>query len=50
VGKIPEYYKPDDDKLIFAKRLAGSVPDDRLVATDSAIQREILTEGTPQVR
>ncbi len=22
VGKIPEYYKPGDDKLIFAKRLA----------------------------
>jgi ribosomal protein S18 acetylase RimI-like enzyme len=25
VGKIPEYYKPGDDKLIFAKRLASSV-------------------------
>jgi ribosomal protein S18 acetylase RimI-like enzyme len=23
VGKIPEYYKPGDDKLIFAKRLAA---------------------------
>jgi len=23
VGKIPEYYKPGDDKLIFAKRLAS---------------------------
>ena len=26
VGKIPEYYKPGDDKLIFAKRLVSSVP------------------------
>src|ERR1700687_2471944 len=25
VGKIPEYYKPGDDKLIFAKRLATPV-------------------------
>ena len=25
VGKIPEYYKADDDKLIFAKRLTSSV-------------------------
>jgi ribosomal protein S18 acetylase RimI-like enzyme len=25
VGKIPEYYKPGDDKLIFAKRLVSSV-------------------------
>ena len=50
VGKIPEYYKPDDDKLIFAKRLAPSVPEDRVAAPDSSIPREILTEGTPQVR
>jgi ribosomal protein S18 acetylase RimI-like enzyme len=49
VGKIPEYYKPGDDKLIFAKRLAPSVPDDRVAAPDSSIPREILTEGTPQV-
>jgi ribosomal protein S18 acetylase RimI-like enzyme len=26
VGKIPEYYKPGDDKLIFAKRLQSPVP------------------------
>ena len=26
VGKIPEYYKPGDDKLIFAKRLQAPVP------------------------
>jgi ribosomal protein S18 acetylase RimI-like enzyme len=25
VGKIPEYYKPGDDKLIFAKQLVSSV-------------------------
>ena len=25
VGKIPEYYKPGDDKLIFAKRLQAPV-------------------------
>ena len=49
VGKIPEYYKPGDDKLIFAKRLAPSVPDDRVAAPESSIPREILTEGTPQV-
>jgi ribosomal protein S18 acetylase RimI-like enzyme len=36
VGKIPEYYKPGDDKLIFAKKLAvpvlqsASEPDRRL--------------------
>jgi ribosomal protein S18 acetylase RimI-like enzyme len=50
VGKIPEYYKPGDDKLIFAKRLAPSVTDDRVAAPDSSIPREILTEGTPQAR
>jgi ribosomal protein S18 acetylase RimI-like enzyme len=50
VGKIPEYYKPGDDKLIFAKRLAPSVPDDRVAIPESSIPREILTEGTPQVR
>jgi ribosomal protein S18 acetylase RimI-like enzyme len=49
VGKIPEYYKPGDDKLIFAKRLAPSVTDDRVAAPESSIPREILTEGTPQV-
>ncbi|HMH25228.1 MAG TPA: GNAT family N-acetyltransferase [Gemmatimonadaceae bacterium] len=49
VGKIPEYYKPGDDKLIFAKRLAPSVADDRAAAADSSIPREILAEGTPQI-
>ena len=50
VGKIPEYYKPGDDKLIFAKRLAPSVPDDRGAGPENSIPREILTEGTPQAR
>ena len=31
VGKIPEYYKPGDDKLIFAKRLVSGVPLDEVV-------------------
>jgi ribosomal protein S18 acetylase RimI-like enzyme len=31
VGKIPEYYKPGDDKLIFAKQLVSSVPLDEVV-------------------
>lgn len=31
VGKIPEYYKPGDDKLIFAKRLTLGVPVDGTV-------------------
>ena len=33
VGKIPEYYKPGDDKLIFAKRLVSAVPLDEVVPT-----------------
>jgi ribosomal protein S18 acetylase RimI-like enzyme len=49
VGKIPEYYKPGDDKLTFAKRLAPSLPDDRVAAPESSNSREILTEGTPRV-
>jgi ribosomal protein S18 acetylase RimI-like enzyme len=32
VGKIKEYYKPGDDKLIFVKQLSASVPADRAVA------------------
>jgi ribosomal protein S18 acetylase RimI-like enzyme len=41
VGKIPEYYKPGDDKLIFAKKLAAPVsattsePERRLEAVAS---------------
>jgi ribosomal protein S18 acetylase RimI-like enzyme len=31
VGKIPEYYKVGDDKLIFAKRLVSGVPLDEVV-------------------
>jgi ribosomal protein S18 acetylase RimI-like enzyme len=43
VGKIPEYYKPGDDKLIFAKRLAipgavevGDINSERAKAQSSA--------------
>jgi ribosomal protein S18 acetylase RimI-like enzyme len=31
VGKIPEYYKPGDDKLIFAKRLVSSASVEEVV-------------------
>jgi ribosomal protein S18 acetylase RimI-like enzyme len=48
VGKIPEYYKPGDDKLIFAKRLTQSVPLDRVAAADTSISRELAAEATPQ--
>jgi ribosomal protein S18 acetylase RimI-like enzyme len=48
VGKIPEYYKPGDDKLIFAKRLTQSVPVDRAATADTSISRERVAETTPQ--
>jgi ribosomal protein S18 acetylase RimI-like enzyme len=48
VGKIPEYYKPGDDKLIFAKRLTQSVPVDRAATADTSISRELVAETTPQ--
>jgi ribosomal protein S18 acetylase RimI-like enzyme len=48
VGKIPEYYKPGDDKLIFAKRLTQSVPVDRVAAADTSISRELVAGETPQ--
>jgi ribosomal protein S18 acetylase RimI-like enzyme len=48
VGKIPEYYKPGDDKLIFAKRLAQSVPDDRVTSGESSVSREFVGEATAQ--
>jgi ribosomal protein S18 acetylase RimI-like enzyme len=35
VGKIPEYYKPGDDKLIFAKRLAGPASGDAVLVGES---------------
>jgi ribosomal protein S18 acetylase RimI-like enzyme len=31
VGRIIEYYKPGDDKLIFAKKLVASIPSERVV-------------------
>jgi ribosomal protein S18 acetylase RimI-like enzyme len=48
VGKIPEYYKADDDKLIFAKRLVQSVPDDRVTSGEASVSREFVSESTPQ--
>jgi hypothetical protein len=36
VGRIPEYYKPGDDKLIFAKRLAAPEAGNVAAAGDSA--------------
>jgi ribosomal protein S18 acetylase RimI-like enzyme len=48
VGKIPEYYKPGDDKLIFAKRLAQRGPVDRVAAADASISRELVAGETPQ--
>jgi ribosomal protein S18 acetylase RimI-like enzyme len=38
VGKIPEYYKPGDDKLIFAKRLAAPL-------TETVTEAERRLEG-----
>jgi ribosomal protein S18 acetylase RimI-like enzyme len=48
VGKIPEYYKRGDDKLIFAKRLAPSVPADGVAAAESASAGELVAEARPQ--
>jgi ribosomal protein S18 acetylase RimI-like enzyme len=48
VGKIPEYYKADDDKLIFAKRLAQSIPDDRATSVDASVTKDFVSEATPQ--
>ena len=48
VGKIKEYYKPGDDKLIFVKRLTQSVPVDRVAAADTSISRGLVAEATPQ--
>jgi ribosomal protein S18 acetylase RimI-like enzyme len=48
VGKIPEYYKPGDDKLIFAKRLTQSVPVDHVPVADTSVSRELVAEATPQ--
>jgi ribosomal protein S18 acetylase RimI-like enzyme len=48
VGKIPEYYKPGDDKLIFAKQLVQSVPADGAAAAESATAGELVAEVRPQ--
>ena len=49
VGKIKEYYKPGDDKLIFAKTLAERAPADSVVAGGQIRQpssRELVAETT----
>ena len=48
VGKIPEYYKPGDDKLIFAKRLAQELSADRAAAAENPDSRERVGEARPQ--
>jgi ribosomal protein S18 acetylase RimI-like enzyme len=48
VGKIPEYYKPGDDKLIFAKRLVQSVPADGVAPPENANSGELVVEAAPQ--
>ena len=50
VGKIPEYYKPGDDKLIFAKRLGASVPADEVASAEKASSGERVAEATPQAQ
>ncbi len=49
VGKIKEYYKPGDDKLIFAKTLAQRAPAESVVAGGEIRQpssRELVAETT----
>jgi ribosomal protein S18 acetylase RimI-like enzyme len=48
VGKIPEYYKPGDDKLIFAKQMVQGVPADGVAPAESAISGELVAEAAPQ--
>jgi Acetyltransferases len=48
VGKIPEYYKPGDDKLIFAKQMVQGVPADGVAPAESAISGELVAEARPQ--
>ena len=50
VGKIKDYYRPGDDKLTFAKRLAQSVPDDVKAPSSVAVEskpapREFVAEA-----
>ncbi|MFN2637588.1 MAG: N-acetyltransferase family protein [Gemmatimonadaceae bacterium] len=51
VGKIKEYYKPGDDKLIFVKRLAASVPADVVspvgLSDGLPAPRELVIEAAP---
>jgi ribosomal protein S18 acetylase RimI-like enzyme len=50
VGKIPEYYKPGDDQLIFAKRLVQSIPADRAAPAETSIPKELVAEAIPQAQ
>jgi ribosomal protein S18 acetylase RimI-like enzyme len=50
VGKIPEYYKPGDDKLIFAKQLVESVPANGVAAADTAASGEPKAKAAPQAQ
>jgi len=51
VGKIKDYYKPGDDKLIFAKRLGQSIPADVVTSptasAESSAPRELVAEAAP---
>jgi ribosomal protein S18 acetylase RimI-like enzyme len=47
VGKIPEYYKPGDDKLIFAKRLA--IPGGVEVGDTNSERAKAQSSATPAV-
>jgi hypothetical protein len=44
VGRIPEYYKAGDDKLIFAKRFVESVSGDVATPADASAARELVPE------
>jgi ribosomal protein S18 acetylase RimI-like enzyme len=46
VGKIKDYYKPGDDKLIFAKRLVSSIPAARAAPAESSAFREPVSEAS----
>jgi len=50
VGKIKEYYKPGDDKLIFAKRV-GTAPDNTdsqaPAKSDSSATTSVQAEAAP---
>jgi ribosomal protein S18 acetylase RimI-like enzyme len=45
VGRIIEYYKPGDDKLIFAKKLVASSAPERAVRPESDLQPAVAVEA-----